>query len=83
MLINREEMLWCRNQGWFDYSVESLVVFTKCGKRFDNMLDIRSWTEENDRVDRPGLYCRVCSTRMVIRGVCTIFYPNKKCGMNQ
>ena len=38
---------------------------------------------EEDRVKRPGLYCRVCSSRLMIRGVCTIFCPNKNCERNQ
>lgn len=83
MQISREEMLWCRNQEWFDYSVENLVVFTKCGKRFDNIQDIQSWIGNKVRTEKPGLYCRACSSRLMLRGVCTIFCPNKNCERNQ
>lgn len=38
---------WARQQPWFDYLVESRVVFTKCGKRFDNFDALWEWSHAN------------------------------------
>lgn len=34
----------------------------------------------NQRIEKPGLYCDKCCTRLMVKNVCTIFCPNKKCG---
>jgi hypothetical protein len=34
----------------------------------------------NDRVQKTGLYCDKCCTHLMVKGVCTIFCPNKECG---
>jgi len=30
-------------------------------------------------MDKPGLHCSHCQTRLMIKGVCTVFCPNKQC----
>lgn len=37
-------------------------------------------TQMNDVISKPGLYCRVCCTKLMVKNVCTVFCPNKKCG---
>lgn len=41
--MTRKQRLWVRQQSTFDYMVESNVIFTKCGKRFECFDDYRDW----------------------------------------
>lgn len=42
--------------------------------------DVEAYAHMNDLIARPGLYCDICCTRLMVKTVCTIFCPNKKCG---
>lgn len=31
--------------------------------------------------ESPGLYCSRCNTHLMVKDICTIYCPNKNCGM--
>lgn len=35
--------------------------------------------QAGDRQAKPGLYCRNCGSRLMVKGVCSIYCPNKNC----
>lgn len=56
--------------------------YTVIQKKIDYYVDKskRGVTHMNEVVSKPGLHCRVCSTKLMVKNVCTVFCPNKKCG---
>lgn len=83
--MNKEQRDWCAEQPWFAYSVENSVVFTECGKRFDNFDDVSKWANDVPQYEKvvhekqQGLFCRNCGTHLMVKNICTIFCPNKDC----
>ena len=45
--------------------------------------DTQAYEHMDGLVTRPGLYCDICCTRLMVKNVCTIFCPNKGCGAEQ
>lgn len=43
-----EQRIWVQQQPTFDYMVDSSVIFSKCGKRFECFKDYRDWVYLND-----------------------------------
>lgn len=48
-------------------------------RKFKEKLD----TLKYEMLSKPGLYCNVCCTRLMVRNTCTVFCPNKGCGAEQ
>lgn len=67
----RELHEWHRPDRWaVHYGLEIVA-------RFESDSDAYKFI--NQRIEKPGLYCKKCSTRLMVKNVCTIFCPNKGC----
>ena len=47
--MNYQQREWVRQQVWFDYMIESQIVITKCGKRFEDFADLKVWAESKGK----------------------------------
>lgn len=42
--------------------------------------DVEAYAHMNDLKNKPGLYCKICCSRLQVKGVCRVFCPKKNCG---
>ena len=45
--------------------------------------DREAYAHMNGLINSPGLYCKICCARLMVKNVCTVFCPNKACGGEQ